>query len=291
MFSRDRLVHPATAIALLALFLTIGGVGYAASQIGTSQIKNSAVTSKKLHSKAVTSTKIGSKAVSSTKLATNAVTNTKVANNAITGTKLVDGSVSTGKLAELSVTTGKLAELAVTTGKLADAAVTATKLADNAVTTTKIADSAVTTGKLADGSVTQGKIAPGTVVTGPGTLISSRVPVTNGNSGVTVAFLPGFGTITAACAAGTASLSYVNQTGTAPNVQYSAVNNGAPDSLDLARFNPPDGSTIPVTNTALGGIQTITWQISYAPAHVATITTTAGAALTDCIVTAQGTVS
>jgi hypothetical protein len=45
---RPRLPSPATVIALVALFVSLGGVSYAVTQIGTNQIKNGAVTSQKI---------------------------------------------------------------------------------------------------------------------------------------------------------------------------------------------------------------------------------------------------
>jgi hypothetical protein len=46
-FSRFRL-SPAFPISLMALFVALGGIGYAAATVGTGDIKNSAVTSKKI---------------------------------------------------------------------------------------------------------------------------------------------------------------------------------------------------------------------------------------------------
>jgi len=59
---------PAMVVASIALFLAVGGIGYAAATIGTNDIKNGAVTAKKLHKKAVTTKKIKKKAVSGAKL-------------------------------------------------------------------------------------------------------------------------------------------------------------------------------------------------------------------------------
>ena len=65
---------PALVIATIALFVAIGGISWAAATIGTSDIKNGAVTAKKLHK--------------------NAVTNKKIKNNAVNSAKLQDGAVS-----------------------------------------------------------------------------------------------------------------------------------------------------------------------------------------------------
>lgn len=54
---------PAMIVALIALFVSLAGVGYAASKIGTNDLKNGAVTAKKLHRKAVRTAKIAPGAV------------------------------------------------------------------------------------------------------------------------------------------------------------------------------------------------------------------------------------
>ncbi len=85
MMSRLR-PSPAMLVALLALFVSLGGVGYAATKIGTSQIKNGAVTAKKLHK--------------------NAVKTRKIANGAVTGPKLAHRSVNWRKVDGSIVTSG-----------------------------------------------------------------------------------------------------------------------------------------------------------------------------------------
>ena len=77
---------------------------------------------------------------------------------AVTTSKIVDGNVTADKLASNAVETAKIKDANVTTAKIADANVTTAKLADEAVTTSKIADEAVTTAKIADGSVTEEKL-------------------------------------------------------------------------------------------------------------------------------------
>jgi hypothetical protein len=69
----------ALIVALLALVASAAGVGYAAAQIGTNDIKNGAVTAKKIHK--------------------NAVTGKKIKKNAVTGKKVKDGSLTTADLA------------------------------------------------------------------------------------------------------------------------------------------------------------------------------------------------
>jgi hypothetical protein len=68
----------ALLVALLALVASAAGVGYAAGQIGTSDIKNNAITAKKIKK--------------------NAVTAKKIKKNSVTSAKIVDGSVSVADL-------------------------------------------------------------------------------------------------------------------------------------------------------------------------------------------------
>lgn len=87
---------PAMVIALIALFVSLGGVGYAATKIGTSQIRDGAVTAAKLHGNAVTRKKIAAHAIGTVKLD----------NGAVTGAKLASGSVSASKVDSSIVTAG-----------------------------------------------------------------------------------------------------------------------------------------------------------------------------------------
>lgn len=59
---------PAMVVALVALFAALGGSAYAASSIGTKQIKNGAITAAKLKKEAVTGVKIKDGAISGAKL-------------------------------------------------------------------------------------------------------------------------------------------------------------------------------------------------------------------------------
>jgi hypothetical protein len=65
--------RPAVVISAIAVFFAIGGIGYAAATIGTSDIKNGAVTAKKLHKKSVTTKKIKNGAVNSKKVKDNSL--------------------------------------------------------------------------------------------------------------------------------------------------------------------------------------------------------------------------
>jgi hypothetical protein len=70
-------------VALLALAIALSGTAYAATTIGTNQIKDGAVTTPKLHNGAV----------SAAKLSNGAVAGEKIRNNAVTSGKVKDGSL------------------------------------------------------------------------------------------------------------------------------------------------------------------------------------------------------
>jgi hypothetical protein len=125
---RLRAPSPATAIALVALFVALGGAAYA---IGTNDVK---------------SRHIARGAVKGTDIAKNAVKTAKIRNDAVTAGKIADGAVGQSELAEDSVSRQKIKAQAVTTPKIADTAVTTEKLADGAVTAAKLGANSVTSG-------------------------------------------------------------------------------------------------------------------------------------------------
>ena len=159
MLSKERLLHPATIIAVIALLVALSGAGYAATTIGTSQLKNNAVTTPKIKNAAVNTAKLKNNAVNSSKLASGAVKAADLANGAVTGAKLANDAVTAAKIAGGAVGTNALAAGAVDSGKLGNGSVSGEKIGPNAVTGPKIAG----------GTITAANIAPGQVVTGKGT--------------------------------------------------------------------------------------------------------------------------
>jgi hypothetical protein len=149
---RGRLTY-ANVTATLALFVALGGTGYAAAtlqknSVGAKQLKNGAVTTSKLHQGAVTAS--------------------KVAKNSLTGKQIIAGTLGTVPSATHATTAGSAAPSGAASGALsgsypspsiADGAIITPKLADGAITTPKLADSAITTPKLADGAVDSAKVA------------------------------------------------------------------------------------------------------------------------------------
>jgi hypothetical protein len=84
---------PAMIVALLALFIALGGVSYGVATIGTGDIKNRAVTTKKLKNGAVTTKKLKNGAVTTKKLRNRAVTGTKVKLDGLGGDVINESSL------------------------------------------------------------------------------------------------------------------------------------------------------------------------------------------------------
>jgi hypothetical protein len=83
----------AMIVALLALFIALGGVSYGVATIGTGDIKNRAVTTKKLKNGAVTTKKLKNGAVTTKKLRNRAVIGTKVKIDGLGGDVINESSL------------------------------------------------------------------------------------------------------------------------------------------------------------------------------------------------------
>lgn len=101
-----RTPSPAMIVALIALFVALGGTTYAAfslpgNSVGTTQLKNGAVTE----------AKIKNGAVSEAKIKNGAVTEAKLKNNAVTSGKIKDGSLLARDFSPHSVGAREIATL------------------------------------------------------------------------------------------------------------------------------------------------------------------------------------
>jgi len=74
---------PALAVSLIALFVALGGTGYAAVTINGKDLKNKSVAGKKLKSKTITASKIKDKTITGAKLKDDTVTGTQVAESTL----------------------------------------------------------------------------------------------------------------------------------------------------------------------------------------------------------------
>jgi hypothetical protein len=155
------------AVALLALFIALGGPATAAHLIDGSTIERSSITNKQvrngtlgaqdLSKRAVASLKATpSKSVGAAQLRPSAVTAKAIGPKAVDASKLADGAVGNTQLAGKAVDAGKLADGAVGPTQLAMDAVTSSKVADGSIGAAAIADGGLQTRDLGDfaGSVT-----------------------------------------------------------------------------------------------------------------------------------------
>jgi hypothetical protein len=125
---------PALVIALLALFVALGGPAQAARLLTGKDIKNRSLSTKDLSKKAV-------KTLRSTPR----------------------GSVKEGQLANGAVSSGKLRDAAVTTGKIAPSSIDSVRMAPNAIGPRELMSGGVVTASLAESSVTGSKVADGSL--------------------------------------------------------------------------------------------------------------------------------
>lgn len=90
---------PALVIACLALVVALGGTSYAAftlpaKSVGTSQLRERAVTSAKLANGVVQTRKLRARAVTASVLGDRSVTSAKLADGAVTSAKLAPGTIT-----------------------------------------------------------------------------------------------------------------------------------------------------------------------------------------------------
>jgi hypothetical protein len=123
-------------IALLALFVALGGPAQAARFVRSSDIKNRTVQVRDLSKKTV-------KALKKTPRGT--VGERALANRAVTSGKLRDGAVTATKIGPAAVGSSQLAPNSVGPREIQSGGVGATQVADGAVNGAKVADSSLTT--------------------------------------------------------------------------------------------------------------------------------------------------
>lgn len=109
-----KMPSPAMLVALVALFVALGGSAYAVNAIGTNQIKNGAVTTPKLANNAVTTAKVSSGAIARAKIRDGAVGPDQIGSGALgSQVEFVDQSRIEGIPAQVMVDPSGYAEAAV----------------------------------------------------------------------------------------------------------------------------------------------------------------------------------
>ena len=122
---------PALVVALIALFVALGGPAQAARLITGKQVKNRSLQAKDLSRKAVKTLRETPRAsVGERRLATGGVTNAKLRDGAVTAVKVAPATLTGAQLAPTAIGTRELRAGAVGPAQLADGAVTGAKVAD-----------------------------------------------------------------------------------------------------------------------------------------------------------------
>ena len=124
----------AIVVAVLALFVALGGPAAAARLIGTKEVKNRSLRTEDLSRKAVETLR-------------------KTPRRSVGERALADGGVTTPKLRDGAVTAVKVAPASIGASQLAPAAVGGRELRAGAAGPAQIADGAVSGAKIADGSL------------------------------------------------------------------------------------------------------------------------------------------
>lgn len=145
-----------TLIALLALFVALGGPAEARKLIDGKTIKPGTVTSKQIRNRSLTTSDLSSGAIRALRAKPTGSVGTA---------QLVDGSVTLSKLAPSSVTGAQAADRSLSAVDLAAETLSANELGPNAVANAELANDAVSNAKLRTGSVTKGKIGSSDVGT------------------------------------------------------------------------------------------------------------------------------
>ena len=117
-------------VALLALFVALGGPAQARRVINGKDIKKGSIRSAQIKDRTITLRDINP-------LVVRQLESTRP--NSITEPMLANGAVTANRLANGAVTAGKLSGAAVTSSAIADGAVTGAKIADGSLTTADIA--------------------------------------------------------------------------------------------------------------------------------------------------------
>ena len=108
MHLRLRWPSPAMVVALVALFVALGGTSYAVTRIGTKQLKNNAVTSPKIRNGHVRTADIGDGQVASRDIGDGQVGSGDIGDGQVGGADLAGNSVDSAKVPDNALTAGDI---------------------------------------------------------------------------------------------------------------------------------------------------------------------------------------
>lgn len=153
---------PALLVALLALFIALGGAAEARRLLRGADLRKGAVTAREVRDGALTGREIRDRSLRLEDLGRSGVTALRATPPASVGARqLQAGSVGTADLVDGAVSAAKLAAGAVGAPALGAGAVGSAAVADGALTGADLGSGAVGAAQLADGSVDGAKVADG----------------------------------------------------------------------------------------------------------------------------------
>jgi hypothetical protein len=111
---------PALVVALVALFVALGGPAGAASLISGSQIKKNSITTRQIKNHSLSTKDLSRRAVRSLRITpTGSVTQSKLANGAVTSAKIAGAAITGAKIAANSIGPIQIANGSLTTADVA----------------------------------------------------------------------------------------------------------------------------------------------------------------------------
>ena len=144
----------ASLLALIALFVALGGPAEAQRLISGKDIKKGSVTTKQVKDRSLKTRDLRKRTVRSLKATPDrSIADADLADNAITTRALAPGSVLTGTVADNSLTAADLASNSVGTDEVGDNAVGQTEIRNNGVGASEIADQSIDGGEIIDGGL------------------------------------------------------------------------------------------------------------------------------------------
>jgi hypothetical protein len=147
-------------VALIALFVALGGPAEAAKLINGARIKEDTVASRQIKDRSLKVQDLGPAAVRSLKATPDgSVGAAQLGENAVTTRSIAPDAVVTGTIADNSVTAADLATNSVTSDEVADNAVGQSEIRNNGVSASEIADNSIDGGEIVDGGLSVRDIA------------------------------------------------------------------------------------------------------------------------------------
>jgi len=147
-------------VALLALFVALGGPAQAAKLINGAKIRKDSVASKQIKDRSLKVRDLAPGALRSlTATPAGSIGAVQLGENAVTTRAIAPGSVLTGNVADNSLTSADLAANSVGSDEVADNAVGQSEIRNNGVSASEIADNSIDGGEIVDGGLSVRDVA------------------------------------------------------------------------------------------------------------------------------------